>query len=383
MAEKNTGSQMAKGVAKSAKVSAKLIAKKFQLATIKWQLIIGGSILGVLLVIVLIVGVISVVIEGENNKNGGTVDGLPPGQKQISEDVEQYRDQIESELAKYDLEEYIDVVLALVMQESGGQGLDPMQSSESYCGSVGCIQDVDLSIEKGVLHFKNVLEKANNDVKLALQSYNFGGGFIDYVNSNGGEYTFDLAVSFSQEQYQKQISLGNGSIYTCLRAEAVQYNACYGDIMYVESVLAYLPSASEGGGTEHLKGEYTSPLQIDLVITSPFSWRDIGDGNEHHNGIDFNCNEPDSIHAVRDGEVVHSGWVGGYGNYIIIKHGESDYTGYGHMSSLVSETGDLVESGEQIGVCGTTGRSTGDHLHFEIKTEMWGGFKNPQSYLGL
>src|SRR5699024_482729 len=138
-----------------------------------------------------------------------------------------------------------------------------------------------------------------------LQSYNFGGGFIDYVNSNGGEYTFDLAISFSQEQYQKQIALGNGGIYTCLRAEAVQYNACYGDILYVESVLAYLPSASEGGDTEHLKGEYKSPLQVDLVINSPFSWRDIGDGNEHHNGLDLDCNEPDSIHAVRDGEVVH------------------------------------------------------------------------------
>src|SRR5699024_1217447 len=255
------------------------------------------------------------------------------------------------------------------------KGNDPMQSSESYCGSIGCITNPDISIERGVIHFKKVLEQSNNDLKLALQSYNFGNGFIDYVNNNGGEYTFDLAISFSQKHYQKQIELGNGNQFTCLREEGKQYNACYGDIKYVDSVLKYLPSTSDQ--TQIAKGDFNSPLQRELIITSPFSWRDIGAGQEHHKGLDLDCNSPDSIHSAKDGEVVYASRSKGYGNLVTIKHGETDYTSYGHLSAINVSVGDNLEGGERLGVCGTTGRSTGEHLHFEIKREMWGGQIDP------
>lgn len=375
MSEKGAG----QGMKKALKTATALALKKAKFATLKIQLIVLGIVLAIVLLVVIVLGIVSIIAgESEDTKPQGA--DLPPGQKQVSQDVLQYKDKILEELEKYEMEEHVDIVLALMMQESGGKGQDPMQSSESYCGSVGCITDTDLSIEKGVKHFRNVMRKANNDVKLALQSYNFGSGFIEYVNERGGEYTFVLAVEFSQMWYQKVKHTGN---YSCVRAEAVQYMACYGDIMYVESVLAYLPSVSGGGDTEVIAGTYKSPLQRNLVITSIFSWRDIGDGDEHHNGLDLDCNSPDTIHAVKDGEVVHSGVAGGYGNLVTLKHGEGDYTSYAHLSSRSVNTGDMVEGGNQLGVCGTTGRSFGEHLHFEIKTEMWGGFKNPASYLGL
>lgn len=373
----NIGQKIKKGV----KTATKLIVAKFQLATIKWQLIIGGALLLILLLIVGIVGIITVILEQDENQEEG-YSGVPPGQAEVSEDVLQYKDKVKSELSEYGMEEYTEVLLALMMQESGGKGNDPMQSSESYCGSIGCITDPDISIEKGVLHFKKVMEKANNDVKLALQSYNFGGGFIDYVNDRGGEYTFDLAISFSQQEYKKQVNSGNGHQFTCLRAEGAEYDACFGDIMYVESVLAYLPSTTEGA-TEVVEGDLNSPLKQDLIVTSTFSWRDIGEGDEHHNGLDLDCNAPDSIHAAKDGEVVFAGESSGYGNLVTLKHGASDFTSYAHMSDIVVSVGDNITGGEQVGVCGSTGRSTADHLHFEIKTEMWGGFIDPQSYLGL
>lgn len=365
------------GVKNKAKLAMALVMKKSKLATIKFQLIALGVILIIGIVFIAVMGIISIIAGDSEETNPEGVE-IPPDQALVSDDVLQYKTQVNEELEKYELEEYLDIVLALMMQESGGKGNDPMQSSESYCGSVGCIQDVDLSIEKGVLHFSNVMEKANNDVRLALQSYNYGGGFIDYVNDNGGKYTFDLSVSFSQMWFEKVQHTGN---YSCLRPEALQYSACYGDIMYVESVLKYVPSVN--GDTENLQGEYKSPLQITLQVNSPFSWRDIGDGDEHHNGLDLNCNSPDSIHTVKDGEVVHAEYTGGYGNYVIVKHSETDFTGYGHMSEIGVSVGDKVESGNNLGVCGTTGRSTGEHLHFEIKSEMWGGFKDPASYLGL
>ncbi|QDP39046.1 lysozyme family protein [Radiobacillus deserti] len=166
--------------------------------------------------------------------------GAPESPYSLSEQVLAYESKIESELKKAQLEDYTAVVLALMMQESGGRGQDPMQASESYCGEVGCIKDSNLSIEKGVEYFKRVLTKADYDVKLALQSYNFGLGFIEFVQQNGGAYTQELAIQFSQEKYKELSHTGK---YSCIREEAEQYKACYGDILYVDAVLQYYEEA--------------------------------------------------------------------------------------------------------------------------------------------
>ena len=128
--------------------------------------------------------------------------------------VEQYRPLIETYAKQYEVEDEIDTLLAIMMQESGGRGDDPMQSSESLCGEVGCIKDPEQSIEQGVRYFKKTLEAAEGDLKLAIQSYNFGVGFIPYVLERGGKYTEELAIQFSQEMYAKA---EEPSIYSCKR----------------------------------------------------------------------------------------------------------------------------------------------------------------------
>ena len=160
--------------------------------------------------------------------------------KGLSQQVIEYQPLVEEHLKTHNKEQYTGIVLSLMMQESGGRGNDPMQASESYCGEVGCITDPNVSIEKGVAYFSNVLDKAGGDIKLALQSYNFGAGFISYVLENGGTYTEELAIEFSQKKYQE---LKHTGIYSCLREEAKQYDACYGDIFYVNAVLDYYPDA--------------------------------------------------------------------------------------------------------------------------------------------
>ncbi|MDL4841152.1 lysozyme family protein [Aquibacillus rhizosphaerae] len=167
--------------------------------------------------------------------------------KRLSEQVKEYQPLVEETLKQYDKGEYTGVVLALMMQESGGRGNDPMQSSESFCGEVGCINDPTVSIEEGVKYFSQVLDKSNGDVKLALQSYNFGAGFINYVQEHGGNYTENLAIEFSQEKYAELKETG---IYSCIREEAKQYDACYGDILYVQAVLDYYPDAVTYAGDE-------------------------------------------------------------------------------------------------------------------------------------
>jgi len=154
----------------------------------------------------------------------------------ISEEVRSYKPIVEKYAIEYGVEEHIDVVLAMMMQESGGRGSDPMQSSESYCGEIGCIEDPEISIKQGVYYFSQTLEDAEDDLELAIQSYNFGKGFIEYVHKETGTYSLDAAIDFSQKMYEEA---PDQSIYTCLREEAKQYDACYGDIYYVRSVLQY------------------------------------------------------------------------------------------------------------------------------------------------
>lgn len=182
--------------------------------------------------------------------------GIGVGTANVSPEVMRYQPLLEKYAQKHGLDaSYVPIMMALMMQESGGKGNDPMQSSESKCGRVGCIQNPEASIDQGVKHFKSVLEKAHYDLELCLQSYNFGPGFIIFVNKNGGHYTKELAIKFSQIQYQKVKHTGN---YHCLRPEAVPYQACYGDIAYKDAVLKYYtgtitadgkPAAPASGGS--------------------------------------------------------------------------------------------------------------------------------------
>ncbi|WP_099159280.1 lysozyme family protein [Virgibacillus ndiopensis] len=160
----------------------------------------------------------------------------------ISDQVLAYEPLVDKYARLYHVTEYEDVMLAMMMQESGGRGNDPMQSSESYCGHVGCIEDPELSIKQGVYYFSKTIEAADGDIELAIQSYNFGRGFIDYVKGKSGNYTQEAAIDFSQKMYE---SAPDKSIYSCLREEAKKYNACYGDIYYVRDVMEYKEELSE------------------------------------------------------------------------------------------------------------------------------------------
>ena len=172
-----------------------------------------------------------VVNESDNEQNEG---------RTLSKDALAYRDMVEQELAKTGQESLAPLVLSVMMQESGGRGNDPMQASESKCGEPGCIQDAKESIVYGIAHFLRMLEEANGEKDVAIQAYNFGAGFIGFVNENGGVFSEDLAVRFAQEQYAK---VDNPEDYRCIRPESEELDACYGDIHYVEAVYSYLPAA--------------------------------------------------------------------------------------------------------------------------------------------
>ena len=86
-----------------------------------------------------------------------------------------------------------------------------------------------------------------------------------------------------------------------------------------------------------------------------------------HGGIDLASPTGTEIYATADGVVGRSGWAGGYGNLVEITHGKGIQTRYGHMSKRFVEDGERVKRGQVIGLVGSTGRSTGPHLHYEVE----------------
>jgi murein DD-endopeptidase MepM/ murein hydrolase activator NlpD len=110
-------------------------------------------------------------------------------------------------------------------------------------------------------------------------------------------------------------------------------------------------------------------LRIDPFLKSPAM----------HTGLDMRGEPGDPVRATANGTVTFAGWQGGYGNMIEIDHGNGVSTRYGHLSSIDTEVGNKVKTGQVIGKVGTTGRSTGPHLHYETRID--GEAVDPQRFL--
>ena len=104
-------------------------------------------------------------------------------------------------------------------------------------------------------------------------------------------------------------------------------------------------------------------------ISSPFGWRKdpVRGGRDFHTGLDIKAPKGRPIVASAAGRVVHSGWMGGYGKTIVISHPNGMTTLYAHCSQLIAKTGTNVKRGQRVALVGSTGRSTGNHVHFEVR----------------
>lgn len=127
-----------------------------------------------------------------------------------------------------------------------------------------------------------------------------------------------------------------------------------------------------------INGVYLACVPVSGVITSRFGA--IEDIRDHtHMGIDIGASYGTQIKAVADGTIKLAEYYGGYGNLVIISHGNGIETYYGHCSSLYVTEGQKVKAGDVIAAVGSTGNSTGNHLHFEIRQD--GSQVNPENYI--
>jgi len=134
-------------------------------------------------------------------------------------------------------------------------------------------------------------------------------------------------------------------------------------------------SGSSGSGNGSLSWPVSGP------VVSSFGWRihPILHYRKFHTGIDIAAGYGAPIHSSAAGTVIYASWMGGYGNVIIVDHGDGLSTLYAHQSSLATGNGAHVARGQTVGYVGSTGFSTGPHLHFEVRVN--GNPVDPMGYL--
>ena len=126
---------------------------------------------------------------------------------------------------------------------------------------------------------------------------------------------------------------------------------------------------------------YRKPVVGEVEFTSGFGIRSdpfLG-RPAMHTGLDFRAAMGDPVRATANGKVASAGWAGGYGRMVEIDHGNGLSTRYGHLSEIGVKVGDSIKIGQVIGAVGSTGRSTGPHLHYETRID--GEAVDPQKFL--
>lgn len=217
----------------------------------------------------------------------------------------------------------------------------------------------------------------------------FGGYGVD-ANSDGKADPYDIKdAAFACANYVK----ASGGMENLDKAIFAYNHADW----YVEKVKGYYKSYSKGdytpvggngqnSGGSHGNGQFKMPIAAPITVTSPFSHRLHPKTGlpEIHNGIDLvNTNSQTPIMAAMDGTVVYAQFEPSYGNCVVISHSNGLFTLYAHMVTLRTTVGKKVRTGETIGIIGTTGDSTGIHLHFCVTKGLFANHVDPAPYIGL
>ena len=223
---------------KAAKAAVEAAAKTVQ----SMMAALGAAGAVIVLLLVIIVGIIG----------GAAFSGSSESSEALSQEVLSYTSTIQKYANQYGIPEYVSVIQAVMMQESGGRGTDPMQSSECpyntrYSNSPNAIQDADYSIQVGIQYYADCLKEAGctspqdmDKLKLSLQGYNYGNGYITWALRNYGGYSAENALQFSNEQ-----------------AASHGWSA-YGDPEYVPHVLRYYSSGGLFAGLFGGNGQIVS-----------------------------------------------------------------------------------------------------------------------------
>ena len=227
-------------------------------------------------------------------------------------------------------------------------------------------------VDNVIVRLQASLDQVENRQIAALNSVE--DGMESRVRRMRGVFT-DLGLDMAQmEAATPRVGMGGPYIPVKLAANAgaferelYQINITRAQVDRLNRTLALVPYRKPVVG----EVEFTSGFG---VRTDPFLGRPA-----MHTGLDFRAAMGDPVRATANGKVVSSGWAGGYGRMVEIDHGNGLSTRYGHLSEIDVKVGDPIKIGQVIGAVGSTGRSTGPHLHYETRID--GEAVDPQKFL--
>lgn len=228
------------------------------------------------------------------------------------------------------------------------------------------ISATKITIDTEVFYFKNstdalaFVDKLNEQIKTEYSIIeNIEINKDDLTDQNVLDKKIEDAKTERQEIEQRQRELEQKKKEEEARQRQYQVTSRGGD---------YSRTSSQG---------IRFPLASYVYVSSPYGQR----WGKLHTGIDLAASSGTHVYAWKSGTVTLSSWAGGYGNCILVKHSDGTTSRYAHLSSYNCSVGDKVAAGELIGYVGSTGNSTGPHLHFEVIIN--GSTVNPAPYLGL
>lgn len=290
---------------------------------------------------------------------------------QVNEDVLAYGELVAKYAEKYGIGQFIAVINAVMMAESGGGVPDVMQASEcpyntKYPQKPNGITEPEYSIDVGIHYLADCLNSAGctspsqtDKLSLALQGYNFGNGYISWALEKYGGYSESNAAEFSK-----------------IMKEKLGWNS-YGNPKYVRAVFQYLVFTGSGvWGSPFVGKDWSS------VVSSEFGYRTdpINGSSAFHEGLDIAYPSGTPINAVSGGivtSVVYS--ETGYGYHIRVDCGDGVTVLYAHCSKIFVTKGQSIAAGQVIAEVGATGRVTGAHLHLGVLVN--GEEVNPRDYI--
>lgn len=310
--------------------------------------------------------------------------------KELGEQLEEKKVQIEESQQKLDLantkkDEQYDATKARMVQMYKNQKIGYMQvifSSNSFWDAINrmeyvrrisqkdntILDEYQAQIEEIEVQKKNI-ESEKNDLDLLQKTAYVKNEELVSVRSKKETAMGKLAA----EEGKLQSEIENlEQVSEDLKAEINELT---------RKLAAQSSSSGSKAPTQYVGGTFMWPVPGYYRISSDYVDRTspIFGTAEFHTGIDIPASYGEDVVAAADGVVITSGWVNGYGNTVMISHGSGIVTLYGHNSSLVISNGQSVKKGQVIAKIGSTGYSTGNHCHFEVRIN--GDHTTPWPYL--
>lgn len=189
-------------------------------------------------------------------------------------------------------------------------------------------------------------------------------------------------INYQKQNIQQEIARNQNMIYK-LRTDRATFARAERELARQSASLQSMISRNARDSKIRVVSGFIKP--ISGSITSPFGWRrhPIFNSRSFHSGIDIGGPSNGNVRASNAGRVIYSGWYGGYGKVVILDHGQVNgipiTTLYAHLNSFKVSVGEYVAKGQPIGREGTTGYSTGPHVHFEVRVN--GKPSNPLNYI--